>query len=171
MSLLLLLALLPVPAVSQTKGRRTNSGRRRAPAARATAKLSDEVRIARTRVADEIKFLTRFLYLYARASTNIEAVDEAIRRGEASPKGVALVNTSKATARENLKSARERLDQLELYFRTTSEIEGYYARLAGVAASAASAEEKAAGNQFDLAGRALLDAVTRLTDVLLEMRS
>ena len=46
----------------------------------------------------------------------------------------------------------------------------YYIKLAGVAAGAANAEDLAAANQFDKAGRTLLEVVNHLTDVLLEMR-
>jgi len=40
-----------------------------------------------------------------------------------------------------------------------------------VAAGAATAEERAGANQFDAAGRQLLNVVNRLTDVLLLMRT
>jgi hypothetical protein len=49
-------------------------------------------------------------------------------------------------------------------------LQRYYIKLAGVASSAATAEGQAAANQFDKAGRTLLDVVNHLTDVLLEMR-
>ncbi|MDX6613433.1 MAG: hypothetical protein QOD75_2619, partial [Blastocatellia bacterium] len=67
-------------------------------------------------------------------------------------------------------NVREGLDNLELHFRTTPGLESYYARLAGVAAGAAKAEDLAARNQFDQAGRTLLEVINQLTDVLLEMR-
>jgi len=56
-------------------------------------------------------------------------------------------------------------------FRATPELQPYYIKLAGVAAGAAAAEEKAGANQFDAAGRQLLNVVNRLTDVLLLMRT
>ena len=65
---------------------------------------------------------------------------------------------------------REGLDKLEIDFRTTPELQRYYIKLAGVASGAATAEEQAAANQFDKAGRTLLGVVNHLTDVLLEMR-
>jgi hypothetical protein len=53
----------------------------------------------------------------------------------------------------------------------TPELQPFYIKLAGVAAGAADAEQKAAANQFDPAGRSLLLVVNRLTDVLLLMRN
>jgi hypothetical protein len=64
---------------------------------------------------------------------------------------------------------REGLDKLELDFRSNPELNRYYIKLAGVASGAAKAEDLAAANQFDQAGRSLLEVVNRLADVLLEM--
>ena len=77
---------------------------------------------------------------------------------------------SKATVRASIQSVREGLDKLEIDFRATPELQRYYIKLAGVASGAANAEDLAAANQFDKAGRTLLDVVNQLTDVLLEMR-
>jgi hypothetical protein len=93
-----------------------------------------------------------------------------VRRNEASPTLVEQTKQSKAAVRANIQSVREGLDKLEIEFRTTPELQRYYIRLAGVAAGAASAEDLAAANQFDAAGRKLLDVINRLTDVLFEMR-
>ena len=80
------------------------------------------------------------------------------------------VKQNKAKVRASIQSVREGLDKLEIDFRNTPELQPYYIKLAGVAARAASAEDLAAANQFDKAGRTLLEVVSHLTDVLLEMR-
>lgn len=123
-----------------------------------------------TRVADQIKNLTRFIFLLGGVAKGIEAVDEAVRRNEASPAVLEQTKRNKDTVRISLQSVREGLDALEIHFRATPELQRYYIKLAGVAASAAKAEEQAAANQYDRAGRSLLDVVNRLTDVLLAMR-
>ena len=123
-----------------------------------------------TRVADQIKVLTRFLYLLGGVAKGIEAADAAARTGEATPQQVEQTQRSKASVKESMRNVREGLDNLEIDFRTKPELLRYYTKLAGVAAGAAAAEEQAAANQFDQAGRSLLGVVNRLTDVLLEMR-
>jgi hypothetical protein len=100
----------------------------------------------------------------------LEGVDDATRRNEASPAIVEQATRSKATVRTSIRNVREGLDKLEIDFRTTPELQRYYIKLAGVASGAADAEELAAANQFDKAGRTLLEVVNHLTDVLLEMR-
>jgi GTP1/Obg family GTP-binding protein len=100
----------------------------------------------------------------------LEGVDDAVRRNEASPAILEQAKRNKQTVRTSIQSVRDGLDRLESEFSSTPELRRYYTRLAGVAAGAAAADEQAAANQFDRAGRTLLDVVNRLTDVLLEMR-
>lgn len=163
--LIITFILSPTIAFSQTRRRST----RRAPRVTKPAAPSIALKAGATRVADQIKNLTRFLYLLGGVAKGIEAVDEAARRNEASPTVLEQASRNKNTVRTSLKNVREGLDALEIHFRTTPELQRYYIKLAGVAAGAATAEEQAAANQFDPAGRSLLSVVNRLTDVLLEM--
>ena len=158
------LILSPATVLSQTRKRTSKT-----PAQ--VTKPSEKQRQGATRVADEIKTLSRYLYLLGAVAKGIEAMDDAARRGEASPELVQQADKNKLTVRSSIRSFKERLDKLEIDFRTTPELQRYYIKLAGVAAGAATAEDLAAANQFDRAGRTLLDVVNRLTDVLLEMQA
>ena len=165
------LLLLPAPLLGQNRQRTTN--RRSTPRSSRpqTSQAGVEAREAgAARVADQIKVLTRFLYLLGGVAKGIEAADVAARAGEATPQQVEQTNRSKASVKESLRNVREGLDNLEIDFRTKPELLRYYTKLAGVASGAAAAEDQAAANQFDQAGRSLLNVVNRLTDVLLEMR-
>jgi GTP1/Obg family GTP-binding protein len=122
------------------------------------------------RVAEQIKHLTRFVYVLGGVNSGIATSDEAIRRNEAPPAIVQKNQQSKAQVKANIQSFREALDKLEIDFRATPELQPFYIKLAGVASGAATAEELAAANQFDRAGRTLLDVVNRLADVLVIMR-
>jgi hypothetical protein len=115
--------------------------------------------------------LTRFIYLLGGVTSGIAAVDEAARRNEASPTVLQQNQQSKAQVRTSIQGFRETLDKLEIDFRATPELQPYYIKLAGVASGAATAEDLAAKNQFDAAGRQLLNVINRLTDVLLLMRT
>ena len=122
------------------------------------------------RVAEQIKHLTRFVYVLGGVNSGIAATDEAVRRNEAPPAVVQKNQQSKVLVKTTIQGFREALDKLEIDFRGTPELQPFYIKLAGVAAGAASAEELAAANQFDRAGRTLLDVVNRLADVLVIMR-
>lgn len=168
-TLLTLLLLAPSTAFSQTRNRSTS--RQKPTSTAATQKLAQVRTEGATRVADQIKLLTKFIYLLGGVTNGIAAVDEAERRKEASPTLVQKNQASKAQVKTSIQNFRESLDKLEIDFRATPELQPYYIKLAGVAAGAATAEEQAAKNQFDASGRTLIDVINRLTDVLLLMRT
>lgn len=172
--ILIVICLLLMPAaplLAQSRQRRTTSKRSTQRSRADTSQNANDERSAgATRVADQIKVLTRFLYLLGGVAKGIESADAAARAGEATPQQVEQTQRSKATVKESMRNVREGLDNLEIDFRAKPELLRYYTKLAGVAAGAAAAEEQAAANQFDQAGRSLLGVVNRLTDVLLEMR-
>ncbi|MDX6530335.1 MAG: hypothetical protein QOH41_2625 [Blastocatellia bacterium] len=166
---LVCLLLLSTTALSQTRSRTTRRGtpsaKTAAPQANAEAKTAGA-----TKVADQIKNLTRFVYLLGGVAKGIEQVDDAAKKNEASPTALQQNEQNKATVKTSLENVRLGLDQLEIYFRSTPELQGYYTKLVGSASGAASAEEQAAAGHFDQSGRTLLGVVSRLTDVLLVMR-
>jgi hypothetical protein len=167
-----LLLLAPSTAFSQTRNRSTSRQKPTSTSTTAATQRLAQVRTqGATRVADQIKLLTKFIYLLGGVTSGIAAVDEAERRKEASPTIVQQNQQSKAQVKASIQNFRESLDKLEIDFRATPELQPYYIKLAGVASGAATAEELAARNQFDAAGRQLLNVINRLTDVLLLMRT
>jgi len=163
--LILTIVLFPVAGFSQTRRRSTSRSSRTIE----PPKTSEVQRQGAARVADQIKVLTRFIYLLGGVAKGLEGVDDAARRNEASPAILEQAKQNKATVRSSIRNVKDGLDKLEINFRTTPELQRYYIKLAGVAAGAAAAEDQAAANQFDKAGRTLLEVVNHLTDVLLEM--
>jgi len=163
--------LLSTVSFAQTRSRTTKRGTQSAKTQKTSPQPGAEARTnGATRVADQIKNLTRFVYLLGGVAKGIEQVDEAARKNEASPTALQQNEQNKAVVKTSLRNVREGLDQLEVYFRGTPELEGYYLKLAGSASGAATAEDQAAAGHFDQAGRTLLGVVNRLTDVLLAMR-
>lgn len=164
---LLMIFLSPSTAFSQTRNRSS----RQKPTTTANQKVSQARTAGATRVAEQIKLLSTFIYVLGGVNSSIAAVDEAVRRKEASDAVAKQNQDSKAKVRANIQDFRVGLDKLETDFRATPELQPYYIKLAGSAAGAATAEELAAANQFDRAGRSLLQVINRLTDVLLLMRT
>lgn len=167
-SLLTVILLAPATAFSQTRNRSTS---RQKPTTTASQKVTQVRTAGATRVAEQIKLLSTFIYLLGGVSSSIAAVDEAVRRNEASPTVVQQNQQSKTQVKASIQRFREALDKLETDFRATPELQPFYIKLAGSAAGAATAEEQAAANQFDRSGRSLLGVINRLTDVLLLMRT
>jgi hypothetical protein len=165
-TLLTVVILTPSTAFSQTRNRSNKP--KTTPAATATQRVAQVRTQGATRVADQIKNLTKFMYILGGVTSSIAAVEDAARRSGASTDAT---QQSKAQVRATIQNIREGLDKLEIDFRATPELQPYYIKLAGVASGAATAEQQAAANQFDGAGRQLLTVVNRLTDVLLLMRT
>ncbi len=168
--ILSIICLLVLPATLLAQSRQRTTSKRSTPKTQ-TSQRTGEARVAGAgRIADQIKNLTRFLYLLGGVAKGIEAADAAARAGEATQAQVDQTERSKTTVRTSLANVREGLDKLEIDFRTTPELQRYYISLAGVAAGASAAEDSAGAGRYDQAGRALINVVNRLTDVLLEMR-
>ena len=164
-----LTAILVIPSSVLRQTRRRSTPKPSTPTA--SAQRASQVRTqGATRVAEQIKLLTRFTYLLGGINSGIAAADEEIRRNQASPAVVQSNQQSKARVRSSIQGFRDGLDKLEIDFRATPELQPYYIKLAGVAAGAATADEQAGANQFDAAGRTLLNVINRLTDVLVIMR-
>jgi hypothetical protein len=162
--LLLLLPAAATHAPAQTRTRRSAPQRRRAPAAPASSRL-DQTRFntQRLELAGLSKDLTRFLYLYGRLSKDLELTATQSESADAAGR-------AKASLVENMRAMRDRLDQLEGRFRFEQGLSAQYQTLRGVSASADQAAQQVSANQFDRAGRTLLDVANKLTDVLLDMQ-
>ena len=157
-------ALIAISPATMAQTRKRAARKPPAPAAKPAA-----VRAGATQVANQVKNLTHYIYLLGGVAKGLEAADAAAARNQASAAILEQTQKSKDTVRTSLRDIRAGLDKLETDFRSNPELNRYYIRLAGSAAGAAAAEQQAAANQFDRAGRSLLEVLNRLTDVLVEM--
>jgi len=161
------LILLSTASFAQTRKRQATkppakSKSTSASTAEATAAVRTE---GANRVATQIKNLSRFLYLVGGVVKGIEAINAQSKDGQTSPTN----ERNTAQLRPSFTDFRVGLDSLEVYFRTTPELQPYYTKLVGSASGAASAEQQALSGQFDQASKNLLGVLGRLTDVLVAM--
>src|SRR5437773_11786415 len=91
------------------------------PAATTAPRKSDAVRAGAARVGDQLKTLTRFIYLLGGVAKGIEAADAAARRNDASQAVIDQTQKSKTTVRNSIANVREGLDKLEVDFRNNPE--------------------------------------------------
>src|SRR3989441_9389020 len=122
--------LLSTASFSQTRSRTTKRGTQTSKAPKVSAQPGAEAKTnGAMRVADQIKNLTRFVYLLGGVAKGIEQVDEAARKNEASSAAIDQNNRNKATVIASLQNVREGQDQLDVYFRSTPELEQYDLKL------------------------------------------
>ena len=159
----LLFASLGADASAQTRTRRTSPQRRgTASQPRATALDQTQANAARIKLSDQIKNLTRFIYLYGRISKDLETV--STQAGSAD-----VARKTKSILLSNFANLRDGLDQLERQFRFTPGLDRNYQKLQGVAQRVAEAESQVGAGQYDRAGKLLVEVIAQLTDVLVEM--
>ena len=169
-SILVLACVILSPTIVSSQSRRRSAPRRSAPSTKAIEKSSPEIKAASEQVLAQIKALTRFLYLLGGIVKGIESADQATRDNEASSIAIEQNERNKTKVRESLRNVRVGLDKIEADFRSNPTLKKYYPRLAGVARIGEAAENQAAANRFDEAGRSLLKAVDQLADALAAMR-
>ncbi len=122
------------------------------------------------RIAVQIKALTQFLYLLGGISKTIESAEQATRNREPSQLTPEQIEQTKVKIKESVRNVRVGLDELERGFRFNPALTTFYPYLSGVAVIGKTAENQAAGNNFDESGRSLIRAVNKLTDALVAMR-
>jgi hypothetical protein len=165
------LLVLSTAVFAQTRSRTTSRRGTSRSAKPAPSESANQVKTdGANKIADQIKNLTRFLYVLGGVARGIEDIDAAAKDNQASPAALQKNDQNKAVVKSSLENVRVGLDSLEIYFRSTPELQGYYVKLVGSASGAADAEAQAAAGHFDQAGRTLLGVVNRLTDVLVLMR-
>lgn len=168
---MILLACLMVSAASNVYGqtrRRTTGGKRSRPASTRNQSEPVQAATAASRVAEQIKSIGCFLYLYGPIWKELAANEALAQQSSTAPD---LLERNKAKLREAFHNYRVQMDELETTFSSSSELRPYYTKLLGVAASAGQAEDSVAASRYDQAGRSLLDVMNRLTDVLVDMQS
>lgn len=160
------LCLLMLPAhdaSAQSRSRRTSTSSAQKRRAGATAKPdTTQLNAARIKLADRIKALSQFLYLYGRLSKDLELTGAQNSSSE-------TVTKSKAALLSSLRNVREGLDDLVTQFRFTPGLQQQSDLLRTAAQHAADAESTAAAGQYHQAGLTLVEVVRQLTDVLIEM--
>ena len=161
------LLLLPITAFSQGRTRTTRRGTPAKTPAPVPGLAQSAARIeGATKVANQIKNLTAFLYLLGGVAKDLDAQEAGLRSGTASP----TQERNKARLVATFEDFRVGLDSLETHFSGSSDLRPYYAKLIGTADAAATAKAQAASGQVERAGNTLLNVVNQLTDLLVLMR-
>lgn len=150
-------------AFAQTRTRRSTPQRRRPATSSSSTLDATRFNAQRLELAGLAKDMTRFLYLYGRLSKDLELTGTQAESAD-------VAGRTKAGLMENVRAMRDRLDQLEARFRFTQGLERPYQALQGVSGRADQAAQSVAANQFDRAGRILVEISGQLTDALLEIQ-
>jgi hypothetical protein len=128
-----------------------------------------QIRESSKKASDQLKNVTRFIYLLGSIAQGIEDVDNDIRSRRASQAVIDLNTRNKEGVIAAVKKLRADLVPLEIEFRAKPALRNYVPQIGGISDLAANAEEQARSGQFKEAGRTLLRIVERLSDTLAAM--
>ena len=171
--LLALFLIAPDLALAQRRSRtrrRTTPRAATPPQPAANAAAEKERAEAATRVADQIKRMSLFLYLYGGTVKTIEDAEKALAKSTPSESDREAIERSKAAVRTNIQNVRLGLERIENDFGNQPSLRPYYSVLLGASDLAARAEQQAQANQYNVAGRTLVTALEKLVDTLGAMR-
>ena len=160
-----LLMLAPAATRAQTRTRRSSSAssqKRRASSSPTAGPDTTTVNAARIKLADRVKTLSQFLYIYGRLTKDLE-----LSGAQSSASGGD--DRSKAAVVASVRNVRAGLDDLASQFRSTPGLERQSGEIAAAARRAEDAEAAAAAGQYHQAGLALVEVVKQLTDVLIDL--
>lgn len=172
LALALILLLLLSPQLLAQKRTRAPQKKRSAPSKQRTATPAPPpaFREDAAAVAEQLKIVSRFLYLYGRVANGLETAEAQEKRGELSRALLEQNKQNKAKVVENIRGLRVGLDQLLTRFQNNSKLEPHAFRIQSAASDAATAEQMALTGRFDDAGRALVKVAERLAEVMVEVR-
>ncbi len=158
-----ILLLITSPAVLAQKKKRTPPPRTPAPVAAPQPDTHKEA----TEVATTLKALSKFLFLYGKIANGLEVAEDQNKRSRL-PANVIEINVkNKNGVLAGIAGLKDQVDKLGLVLQANPRLQIPYINLAGVTQKIVEAQGLVQTNQFDEAGRSLVMAVERLTDLLL----
>ncbi len=165
-SLILIAAviLIALPCVAQ----------KRKPAPVRTPKIIEpvkvETRLEATQISDTVKAFTRFIYIYGKVMNGLEFAEEQAKKSKPSPAIIEKNVELKNRVAGGITGLKDQIEKLGLVLQANPKLQIQYVNLAGVTQKISEAIQLLDANQFDGAGRSLVTASERLTDILLQTR-
>jgi hypothetical protein len=121
-------------------------------------------------VAEQIKVISRFLFVYGKVTNSLEIAEEEAQRGELSAAAAARNRQHKETVVNNIKGLRAGIENVVARFQANPRLQVQYLKIAYAVEAMANAERFATSDRFDEAGKSLVVAIERLTEVMLVLR-
>jgi hypothetical protein len=149
---------LSIPAAAQKK-----TARKPVPKATPKPVFSFAIKEESLKVANQIKNISRFVFLLGGTARTIEDID---KDPKASPSVKEKNRVAKQTVLQTIRDVRAGMAQLEGDFHAKPELRPFIVFIQGASETAGIAEDQASAGQFNTAGKTLLEVVSKLTDTL-----
>jgi hypothetical protein len=121
-------------------------------------------------VAEQIKLVTRFTFVYGKVANSLEVAADEEKKGQASPAVIEQTRKGREAINANFANLAAGLDKVVARFQSNPRLQVQYLKLSYAAEALGNARNLAATGQLNEAGKALVLTVERLTDVMLALR-
>ena len=125
---------------------------------------------AATKVGEQLKLVSRFIFVYGKISNGLELAADQAKRGETSPQITARTQQAKDSTVNNIAALKEGIDKLGLEMKTNDRLQVQYLKLTSASDAIANARQLASAGNFEEAGKALVASVEKLTETLIALR-
>jgi hypothetical protein len=128
-----------------------------------------EVKASARKVSDQLKNVTRFVFLLGGIARNIEDIDRDAKTRKLSTAALNANETNKKAVIQGIANFRAGLAALETEFRSKPALKLYNFQIQGISDLSAQAEDLAVGGQFVESGKVFLSIVEKLSDTLVSL--
>lgn len=154
-------------SVSEAQRKRTPATRRPAPAPQPPP---IDMAAEAAPVADQLKNLSQFVYIYGKIVNGLELAAEQDKRGESSPEITARNQKTRDGIVTNIQGLRAGIVKAGERLQAESRLQVQYLKLTSATDAVVNAERLATAGRYDDAGKSLLVAIERLTDTIISFR-
>lgn len=166
---LILLFTFAVPgATAQQKKAPVRSKAR--PAPRPAAPAPPDFVALSSQVADQLRILARFVFVYGKIANGLEIAEQQAKRAETSPEISAKNQQARDTVVANISGLQAGIDKIALEFKANDRLQVQYLKLTGASDAIGNATQLAKAGRFDEAGKAIVNSIERLTDTILALK-
>lgn len=165
-ALAVILAVIFAPQMSSLAQQK----KKPAPRAKAAPTPVPDMRPEALKVAEQIRNVSNFIYVYGKIVNTLEVADEQAKKNQTSPDIQAKNQKSKDQLVATINGLRAGLETVARGFQANPRMQVQFLKISNATEAAANAERLAAAGRYDEAGKTLVTVVDRLTDTLISMR-
>jgi hypothetical protein len=122
------------------------------------------------KVAEQIKNVSNFIYVYGKIVNTLEVADDQAKNKQSSPEIQAKNQKSKDQLVATISGLRAGLENVAKGFQANPRMQVQSLKISNATEAATNAERLAAAGRYDDAGKMLVAVIDRLTDTLISMR-
>lgn len=163
----LMLTLTSFESVSGQSKRTTK--KKSAPASPKPTPVADFT-TQRTKVAEQISIITRFIFVYGKVTNGFETAFDQEKSKQTSPEITAKIQQSRDKLAANIANLKAGIDDLAKTFQSDSRLQVQYLKLTAASDAVSQAQTAVAASRFEDGGKALIGSVDKLTDTLIALK-